>query len=215
MRGGCVGLSICRATLSQQVAPPRQKHKQQQHPRHHSPATDGTRPPLVRDGNTPARVVSAPAVTLRISEPSRLLSEFLSLSLARARAHTFSLSPLAVSLRWVSFFLFFPAQHTDCEDHPKVIQSCERVHRPTVRTSSRHPNNANNPNNDGNNSNSNNTPPFGPSTRGCVLYKKQSQHGTDIAVFWWPPSHGFRTNNLSESRCFRCCFWTGCLASAR
>lgn len=139
--------------------PPRQKHKQQQHPRHHSPATDGTRPPLVRDGNTPARVVSAPAVTLRISEPSRLLSEFLSLSLARARAHTFSLSPLAVSLRWVSFFLFFPAQHTDCEDHPKVIQSCERVHRPTVRTSSRHPNNANNPNNDGNNSNSNNTPP--------------------------------------------------------
>lgn len=214
MRGGCVGLSICRATLSQQVAP-RQKHKQQQHPRHHSTAPDGTRPPLVRDGNTPARVVSAPAVTLRISEPSRLLSEFLSLSLARARAHFLSLSAGGLATLGVFLSVFFPPNTQTARttlESSKVANACtDRRYVPAADT----PTTPTTPTTTATTATATTPPPFGPSTRGRVLYKKQSQHGTDIAVFWWPPSHGFRTNNLSESRCFRCCFWTGCLASAR
>lgn len=89
---------------------PDKKHKQQQHPRHHSAATDGTRrPPLVRDGNTPAR--SGRVGTGSHASDFRTVSFTVGVSVSRslARARSLSLSPLAVSLRWVSFFLvFFP-----------------------------------------------------------------------------------------------------------
>lgn len=60
----------------------------------------------------------------------------VSFSLSRARALTFSLSAGGLSTLGVFLSGFFSAQHTDCEDHPKIIRSCERVHRPTVTATS-------------------------------------------------------------------------------
>lgn len=117
---------------------PDKKHKQQQHPRHHSAATDGTR----RGGRRWSEMATRPLGSCRHRQsrfvfPNRLVyCRSLCLSLSRARALTFSLSAGGLSTLGVFLSGFFPAQHTDCEDHPKIIRSCERVHRPTVTATS-------------------------------------------------------------------------------